>query len=173
MNETTDQIEVLDDIEDDYAEQFLAPEGFRVHDEDTANWVIRKVIEARARAERMREVKRRADAEIKAAQKAEAFFLGKFGDELQTFLASKIAGQKVKSYKMLEGTLGTRKSAESLLVFDEEQAIEWAEKTGVAYRVLNYKISVNKTDLMKEFRESGEQPDGTVYQPEKEVLYVK
>lgn len=169
----TEPTEVLVDDEEQYAEQFLAPEGFAVRDEDSADWVIRKITEARARATRMREMKKRADAEIKAAEKAEAFFLGRFGDELQTFLQTKIAGGKVKSYKTLEGTIGTRKSADSLLIFDEEQALEWVEESGLGDKVLNIKVSLNKTALMKEFRESGEMPDGCTYLPETEVLYVK
>lgn len=170
MTETT---EILVDGEDDYAEHFIAPEGFAVRDEETANWVIRKITEARARATRMREMKKRADAEIKAAEKSEAFFIERFGAQLEAFARPQIEGARAKSTKLLEGTIGFRKSAETLKVFDEDQLIEWADQMKLSEKILRFKPSIDKAALMHEFRESGEMPDGCVYQPETEVLYVR
>jgi hypothetical protein len=59
------------------------PERFAVRDEASANWVVRRVVEARTYAER---VKAWAEREQRRARREERFFLHRFGAELDRWL---------------------------------------------------------------------------------------
>src|SRR4051812_34057237 len=72
------QIETQDDAEAELA--VTVPERFAVTDEASANWLVRKVLEARRYAER---VEAWAAAEMRRARRDEAFLLGRFGSDLE------------------------------------------------------------------------------------------
>lgn len=98
-------------------------EGFHVQDAKTANWVIRRMVECR----RYREsVEHWAAAEIKRAQREEAFFLGRFGAELEAWARQEIAKQRGrKSVKLPAGTVGFRTEPTRLQVKDEPALLAW------------------------------------------------
>src|SRR5688500_6897486 len=65
--------------ESDQIEPFVK-EGFHIHDAASANWVVRKVVEARQYAER---VQAWADRELRRAKREEEFFRYRFGEQLE------------------------------------------------------------------------------------------
>lgn len=156
--------------EDAEAEQFDAPEGFRVDSEDRANWLIRKITELRARQARMRDTKSAADAEIRSAKKSETFLLERFGAELEAWMRPQLSERK-KSVQLLEGRVGFRKRAAHIFVTDEEAAIAWARE--FAPELVNVSFSLRKADLQTQFEQSGEVPPGCAFEAESEVLNIK
>ena len=74
----------------------LSPEPdqrFEVTDENSANWVVRKIIES---GTYVRRVKSWADMEIRRAQREEAFFRQRFGPQLEAWLQQQLAGARRK-----------------------------------------------------------------------------
>src|SRR5689334_1388550 len=65
-------------------------ESFAVRDEATANWVVRKIVEARAYGER---VKAYAERELKRAKRQEEFFLNQYGRGLEEWARQRIGEQ--------------------------------------------------------------------------------
>src|SRR5262245_39432301 len=63
-------------------------ESFSVHDSASANWVLRKINEARAYS---LHVEQWARAELRRAEREEAFLLHRFGDQLESWVRSQIA----------------------------------------------------------------------------------
>src|SRR4051794_17149533 len=59
----------------DVSESVDVPERFAVRDPESASWVIRKIVEARAYAERVR---RSAEAELRRAERVEQWLLWRF-----------------------------------------------------------------------------------------------
>src|SRR5687768_14177659 len=72
------------------------PDGFGVRDGQTANWVVRKIVEARAYAVHVQEW---AAREIRRAQGDEKFFLHRYGHQLEEW-----------ARRQLEAEDGRRKS---------------------------------------------------------------
>ena len=65
-------------------------DGFVVRDASSANWVVRKIVEARAYAQR---VKAWAELEQRRAQREEDVLLRRFGVELEAWARQQIAQQ--------------------------------------------------------------------------------
>src|SRR5687768_10409667 len=96
-----------DDIKDDLMRRVeQEAEGFSVNSDSTANWLVRKIAECRAYRER---IERWAAMEIKRAEREEAFFMTRFGRQLETWARRQIAKQRGrKSVKLPAGTVGFR-----------------------------------------------------------------
>ena len=79
------------------------PESFCVRDVATAAWVVRKVVEARAYAARVREW---AAAELRRAQREEVFY----GHQLEQWARREVeaASGRRKSVNLPSGTVGFR-----------------------------------------------------------------
>ena len=156
------------------------PERFSVRDEGSANWVVRKVKEARAYVEH---VEAWAAAEIRTAQRQEQFFLRRFGHQLQAWLAGQIGdcdGRR-KSFQLPAGTVGLRARPPRVEVTDYEALISWCrerlpealtvcvEASGAeAEQLRRWQRStcpearltqqVSKTCLMRHLKDTGEKP---------------
>jgi hypothetical protein len=101
-------------------------EGFRVHDEASANWIIRKIIECRTYRDR---VERWAAMEIKRAEREEPFFMTRFGGQLEAWARKQIAKQRGrKSVKLPAGTVGFRTEPTRLAVNDEPALLAFAHE---------------------------------------------
>lgn len=102
-------------------------EHFSVRDEQTANWVVRRVNEARAYRRRVEEW---AAGEIRRAQAEEQFFLGRFGGQLREWLQQQITTRHLrrKSLALPSGTIGLRRSPPRLAIQDEAKAVQWARQ---------------------------------------------
>ena len=97
---------------------------FEVTDEGSANWVVRRVVEARAYAER---VERWAAAETARARREEAWFMARFGGQLQTWLRGELAsgGHRRRSVKLPAGQIGFRLNLPAVQVHDRVLASQW------------------------------------------------
>src|SRR4051812_37176542 len=92
------------------------PEGFHVHDAGTASWVVRKVVEARRYADRVRAW---AAAELRRAEREEQFIFMRFGAELEDWCRRELRTAKRKSIALPGGVVGFRTTPPSLLIRDE------------------------------------------------------
>ena len=91
------------ETEQDELQIEIPDERFRVVDEGSANFVVRKVIESRRYRDHVEEW---AAAELRRAQRQEGFFLGRWGLELEEWARSQIAQQfRRKSLALPAGTV--------------------------------------------------------------------
>ena len=150
----------------------VVAEGFSVRDEASANWVVRRVIEARAYAERVEDW---AEREVRRAKRDEAFFLGRYGHELEVWLRQRLAQEhRRRSIDLPAGTVGYRRQPPKLVILDEPEVIAWAEmacpdavetvtRTRLIHRVLHSHVF-----------ESGElPPTGAELQDAHDSLYIR
>lgn len=132
MNTETTNIE-----NETQALEIATPEQFAIVDAKSANWVIRRIMEAREYAQQVDEW---AEAEKSRAAHAEAFFLERYGAQLEEFARTAIAEQNGrfkheprKSLKLPAGTIGFRaqprpKGCPGVRVVDEQAVIEWCRR---------------------------------------------
>jgi hypothetical protein len=131
---------------------------FTVRDAASANWVVRKIVEARAYADR---VKIWAELECRRAKREEEFFLRRFGVELEAWARLQIAQQhdRRRSVSLPAGVVGFRKVTNRLSIIDEKRLLFWCRQhLPSAIRTIE---SVPKTPLMDYLKATGECPPGT------------
>jgi hypothetical protein len=176
------------------------PEQFSVRDEKSANWVVRKIHEARAYAE---QVEAWAAAEVERARREEEFFVLRYSAELEQFAAAELLKQKGKrkSVSLPAGMLGFRAEPEKLRVQDEIALLHWSRlRIPEAVRVdlvvdgtvevelrkwlaryappaspqdETLRIRVSRRAVNDHFQNTGEWPDGCVLEPAREKFYIK
>jgi hypothetical protein len=148
-----------------------APEHFRVHDDATANWVVRQIVERRAYARRCAEW---CDREQARAKHEEDFFLFRFGPQLMDFARRKIAeqGGRRKSTGLPAGTVGFRSEASKLVVDDEASVIEWAKAN--LPQAVSIVERLSKSELNQHLEATGEVPGrGAHIEPAREKFFIK
>jgi len=147
------------------------PEHFCVHDDESANWVIRKVVECRAYAKRCAEW---AEREQARAKHEEIFFLFRYREQLITYARGKIAeqGGRRKSVTLPAGVIGFRKDPPKIVVDDEAAVIAWArEHHPDLIRVVEH---LSKSGLNDHVKQTGELPDvGAHIEGEREDFYMR
>jgi hypothetical protein len=146
------------------------PDKFRVADEDSANWLIKKIVEARQYTAR---VKAWADREVRRAERDEDFFLSRFGPQLQAWATLQVEalGGRRKSINLPAGSVGYRTCPAKLVVEDEEQVLRWAKAMCPAAVVTV--MTISKTVLNDHFAATGELADGVRHESKTERFYVK
>ncbi len=146
------------------------PEKFRVTDESSANWVVRRIAEAKAYAEK---VSAWAEAETRRAQREQAFFLGRFGPELEAWAHKKIKarGGRQKSNHLPAGRVGYRTKPAKLVINNEPTVITWAKAN--CPEAINVTERCSKSKLNKHFEATGELPDGASLEPQRDDFYVR
>ena len=156
--------------ESDDIELLLAPtESFHVRDAESANWVVRKIVEARKYRER---VESWAAAEIRRAERQEALFLARFGQELEEWTRHEVAQlHKRKSLALPAGTVGFRRQPLRLAVSDEGGLIAWC-KSHLPQAVKTVE-SVLKTAVMEHVSKTGECPNGAEVAGGGEAFVIK
>jgi hypothetical protein len=97
---------------------------FRIRDEGSANWVVRKIAECRAYRER---VARWAQAEALRADRQERFLVHRFARELEAWTREQVGKQRgrCRSISLPAGVLGFRREPTKLLVVDEQALVGW------------------------------------------------
>jgi hypothetical protein len=132
-------------------------ETFTVKDADSANWVIRKIAEARAYAER---AKRWADAEVRRARRAEEFFVARFGEQLRRWTIAELASRhsSSKSISMPAGRIGFRTQPVRVEVVDSEAAIAWCKQNLPS--AVEARESLAKSVVTERALKTGELPPG-------------
>ena len=182
-------------ISDEPAVVAEVPEGFRIDDAAKASWAVRKILEARGYAAR---VKRWAEQELRRAERDERWLLARFGPELEAWLRAELArrGGRSRSVPLPGGTLGLRRQPPRVDLLDELAAAAWCERhlpealrvmvevEGNAARDLarwhhqheedaRLRKQVLREPLNRYAAASGELPDGTSLVGGEERLYVK
>lgn len=147
-----------------------APSGFAVVDLQTANWVVRKIQEARAYAEAVGEW---AEAETRRARAEEESLLFQFGSGLQAVLRAELDAQKNrrKSVNLPAGSMGLRAEPQRLKVEDETKALEWARNH--CPDAIKTTERLSKTSLNAHFTAKGETPDGCTVQEAAERFFIR
>ena len=159
------------------------PQDFDVRDEGSANWLVRKVVDARSYAER---VQNWAALEIRRSENDERFLMHRYGTHLETWAREKLSASanRRRTIALPGGTVGFRTIAMRLSIVDETALLGWCGANlpsasvaevratgGEAARLRDWvrqncpsaaiKLGVVKSVLDDHFRQSGECPSGT------------
>ena len=143
-----------------------APEGFCPRTEAEVDWVLRKIADARARAERIRVNLEKMAAEADSEAK---FFEWKYGAALMDFCRRQTEGRRKKSCRLPNGVLGFRTKPAAVQIADEAAALEWARENApeaVAVRL-------DKAALSRALLETGEAVEFAALVPAEETFYIK
>lgn len=146
------------------------PEQFAVSDRDTANWVVRKINEARAYR---KNIEAYAAREKRRAEREEEFFRFRFERQLRDWAASEIAKLKGKrkTINLPAGSLSFRHAGPNLVIDDEEAVIDWARKNCPAAIQVSERLS--RTTVKEHFEATGELPErGAHAEPSRETFRV-
>lgn len=149
------------------------PSVFEVHDASSANWVVRKIVAARAYALNVTDW---AAGELRRAEREERFLMWRFGRQLEQFLdreleENSVAGRNKKSINLPAGRIGRRLQPAKLIVAVEDEAIAWARIN--CPEALTTSTKLNKTKLNEHFAATGEVPPGVTLVNEDDFFYVK
>lgn len=144
--------------------------AFQVRDEQTANWVLRKLVEQRLYRERVRKW---AEAEIVRSERQEAFLLRRFGLELEAWTRAQIAMQygNRRSIDLPAGRLGVRQEPPKLVVMDQEKLLRGCRTHLPA--AIQVKEDLLKTEIHQHMKSSGEIPDGAELGGGQDRFYFK
>ena len=170
MTESNRQTTVNAPFDGDHDDPEIS-EAFAVQDDNSANWVIKKIIESREYAKRCADW---CEREQTRAKREEEFFLFRFGQQLLDYTRLKIAsaGGRRKSVSLPAGTVGFRSEPEKLAIDDEQAVICWAKKHNPALVTIVEKLS--KSALNEHLEKTGEIPDtGAHLEPAREKFYVR
>ena len=164
--DTTRSIDEMDD--DALAEELLPSDksSFEVNDVHGASWVVRKIVEARARQERIKEW---AAAEMREAKREEEFFQRRFGPGLEAWVTENLNGKK--TLRLPDGTLGYRRKRMTLQIEDSEQLLDWCKRN--LPEAVRVKEDVLKTPLNEHLKETGEVPPGCEVDAGGDEFYVR
>ena len=145
-------------------------EHFNVSDEPTANWVVRKIVEAHQYREHVKEW---AEQECRRAQRDEERLMYMFGRQLEEWVKGRLAATngRRKSFTLPAGTVGFRHVNTAVVVIDEAAVIEWARSSQP--KAIQTKEFLSKTAINEHFAAFGEVPPGVHVEPEREKFYVK
>jgi len=111
------------EAEDDLKQSI--PIGFQVATAEQANWLVRRVLEAREYKSKVAEW---AESERRRAEREEQSLLFLFGQQLQAWASSELAKFKGrrKTLNLPAGMLSFRHENEKLVIDDEQAVLEWA-----------------------------------------------
>lgn len=147
------------------------PKDFAIDCADHANWLVRKVIEARAYSER---VKAWAEQEQRRAAREEQTLMFLFGRQIESWTKSEIEklGGRRKSLSLPAGRVGYRKCNAKLVVDDEQVVLAWAKENCAGAVVVVERLS--KSALDDFVATTGAFPErGAHIEPQAERFYVK
>lgn len=159
------------------------PHEFKVRDEGSANWLVRKVVDARSYAKR---VQTWAALEIRRSENDEHFLMHRYGAQLEAWAREQLGagGNRRRSIALPGGTVGFRSIAMRLSIVDETLLMGWcavnlpntvvAEVSAVGCEAARLRewvrqncpsaaitMGVVKSLVDDHFRQSGECPIGT------------
>lgn len=148
--------------------EVLPPEAFAVEDAMSANWVVRKVAEARAYA---KHVKAWADGEVRRAENEEKFFVHHYGRQLEEWARVEIVGGRRKCVKLPAGTVGFRRDPPKLDVADEQRLIGWCRSA--LPEALRVETRILKSLVKGHVQQTGECPDGASMSGGGQRFYIR
>ena len=157
---------------DDTSDAPSVPPRFSVHDESSANWLVRRVVEARAYRDR---VKQWAERELRRSEREESFFLSRHGCELDAWLRSRLATERGRrrSVNLPAGTVSYRRQPAKLVVVDEPQVVAWATNAYPDALETVVRQRLRRRVLTQHLEQTGElPPDGATFQSASDRLYI-
>jgi len=143
---------------------------FHVRDEQSASWVVRKIVEERAHRQR---VAGWFEAETRRSERREQFLLHRFGAELAEWARQQLAKRfgKQRSIHLPGGRIGFRVEPTHIVVADEPKLIAWCRQhLPSAVKVVQ---SVRKTEINQHIKNTGECPDGAELAGGGEKFFIK
>jgi hypothetical protein len=148
----------------------IAPPQFEVQDRDSAECLVRKVVEASNYIDR---VKHQAEREIRRTQRERDFLLLRYGPQLQRWARIELENYKGrrKSVLLLSGSVGWRSISAKLVIEDMLVVVKWAKKHCRKAVVVVEKV--RKSTINEQFKTTCEIPDGIRVEPATERFYVK
>lgn len=150
------------------AQHDAAPATFEIKDANSANSIVRKIVEARAYARR---VKRWAAAELRRVEREEKFFLRNYGRQLEDWARAELAkDQRRKSIRLPAGTLGYRIEPKKLEPKDDEKLMAWCRR--YLPNALVDRTLIVRDVLTKYVQKTGRCPDGADVLGGKQQFYV-
>jgi len=149
------------ETEEDDLQLEIPHEQFRVVDAASANWLVRRIVEARKYAER---IEQWAAAELRRAEREQAFFVGRWGVELEEWARREIAQQhRRKSIVLPAGTVGFRSGPPKLVIVNEPALVAWCQDH--LRSALRIHTAVLKSEITSYVMKTGEQPPGAKVDP--------
>jgi phage host-nuclease inhibitor protein Gam len=159
-----------------------APEDFYVHDEDSFNWVMSKMLDADSRVAsiltspevvRAKAIIANAERITKDAQNRKTWFETRFGHELARYAKAQMDGGKSKTFKTVLGAISFRTKKGGLRVEDKEKALETAQFNGWTNAIkYTEEFQISKLDpAQKELAEAKLLPGFTV-EPDSETFTI-
>jgi hypothetical protein len=150
----------------------MVPPVFQVDSPEAANWLVRKVVEAR---EYRRRVNVWAEAEASRAEKEEAHLMRLFGNQLEQWVAHELLllGRKRRSLDLPAGRVGFRTTPMSLSVMEEPSVIAWAKLNCPAAVVTSTVERLLKTPLTEYLQNTGDAPPSTQVEPSRDKFFIK
>ncbi len=149
-------------------------EDFRVDTLKKANWcatmadsAFKKILEAEQMKE---EAMARIDEWFEDYTKEYKGTIDKMEELLDPWVWDEIKEKKSKSIKLLNGTAGFRSTPESIKIKDDKAIVEEAKMYGIPVQTKEY---VNKTDIEKHIKETGQILDNACIVPGSEKFYLK
>jgi|SRR5665213_2833610 len=157
------------DAEVDIEVMKSTPTKFAVEDEKSANWLVRRIIAARQYA---LNVKTWSQIEQRRAEREEATLLFLYGRQIEMWAREEIEklGGRRKSINLPGGTVSFRKENAKLVVNNETVLLEWARRN--LPNAIQKIEKLLKTPVNEHFEATGELPDGTHLEPEREKFRI-
>lgn len=184
MNELQEQNTIIIDgmiVDADTGEVIgLAKQEFKVQDEESFNWVMKKILNEESKIaaiDNSVEVKQaqaiiaNAESMKKDAQRRLDWLLSRFSAEIGEYARPQLT-KGSKSLKTIFGTVAFRTKKAALKVIDEEKAIAWAR--AMAPTAIKVKESFLISELQGEQREKATQYiHAFKVEPETETVTIK
>jgi phage host-nuclease inhibitor protein Gam len=145
--------------------------AFCIDSPERANWLVRRVLETRAYAIRVRTW---AEQEQNRAERDEARMMYLFGRQLQDWAKQELAGQhdRRKSINLPAGIIGFRQTATQIRIDNQDAVMAWARE--ILPEAIIVKESLSKAAINGHFAATGEIPDaGITVEPSREKFYIR
>ena len=146
-------------------------EAFCPTDAAGVDWVLGKMADHRARAQRIRE---NAELMARAEERKVNALEWKYGAALQTWLRAELEGGKRKSVRLYNGCLGLRTKPAGVHVTDPAAALGWAKEhlPGAVLEALDKK-ALSALLLERSLMENGEAVPFAEFQAAEDLFYIK
>jgi phage host-nuclease inhibitor protein Gam len=145
--------------------------AFCIDSPERANWLVRRVLETRAYAVRVRTW---AEHEQNRAERDEARMMYLFGRQLQDWATRELASRpgRRKSINLPSGIIGFRQTAMQIRIDNQDAVMAWARE--MLPEAIIVKESLSKAAINEHFAATGEIPDaGITVEPSREKFYIR
>ena len=159
------------DAETDLEVMRTVPKQFEITDEQSANWLLKRVMHSRAYAKKVRDW---ADQELRRAQREEHTLMFLYGRQLESWTRdqiSKMRGSR-KSICLPSATIGFRAIATRIVVDDETKVILWAKENLPTAVVISEHLL--KSEINQYAERTGVIPDDGVHlEPASDRFFIR